>query len=613
MTIPWGGVVPSKTRGDIHTMKRIPIVLLLILALLFVSCKNEEIETPEQNDDSGATVVEKGLVTIDLSDLKSGQSITKTVTGDVEFQLEGLDFSDGVVIIDGNFVSSKAVGKNGNENKSLFRRNDGRYIIVPDKNGKSGFNCSDIEISDWTTISFRKFDLDDDFGIYGKEYPGYTGIKEEFYYVDFSNRNDLNKSEVVFWVSGEGHSSVSVIDGNTFEREVQNGGIYDLSHSAFDGFGMDMYASLSEHQNSFSLFVLSPIALEVGESVAINDPVTIFKVVAKNDERAYKAVLKFESIEDYQRFCSKYLSVRTFARSTNSNEFRDDELVPFFDDENSRIEFEMGKVEKDFLFTIDASVSGITSFSSDVSISLELSSRNDLYSVLKDGAENVFKANDDSLKQVFAFKTINGGTSIVKKLSKKVMEVGLFHNSSRGYGAGASDEQEIHGDSSYCVVVTLDSKPQEGEELFSISPYTYEKPSCDFYFDFERNEYVYEGCDDCNLKGTRVEKAVRVMTHFLNGEYWSDESFGRYGRIGIFSNSKYLDALNENGIVFNSNQNTNYNNTQALAVYSADTQDVENLFIKMGIVGLHTKKNEIVVDVAVDGGETVKGIVLKKR
>lgn len=164
-------------------MKRIPIALLFVFALLFVSCNNEEVETPEQNDGSGATVVEKGLVTIDLSDLKSGQSITKTVTGDVEFQLEGLDFSDGVVIIDGDFVSSKVVGKNESENNSLFKRNDGRYIIVPDRDGKSGFNCSDIEISDWTTISFRRFNLDDDFGIYGKEYHGYTDIdiKEEFY------------------------------------------------------------------------------------------------------------------------------------------------------------------------------------------------------------------------------------------------------------------------------------------------------------------------------------------------------------------------------------------------------------------------------------------------
>lgn len=377
-----------------------------------------------------------------------------------------------------------------------------------------------------------------------------------------------------------------------------------------------MYASLKEHQESFSLFVLSPIALEIGEPVAINDPVTIFKVTTKNDGTTYKAVLKFESKDDYQKFCKNYLSVRAFARSMDSRafEYRDDELVPFFNDENSCIEFEMGKDEEDFLFTIDASVSGITSFSSGVSISLELSSRHDLYSALEDGVENVFKASGDSLKQVFAFKTINGGSSIMEKLSEKVKEIGFFHTSPQGgYGTGSSDKLEIHGDSSYCVVVTLDSKPQEGEELFSISPYTYEKPACDFYFDFEQNAYVYEGCDDCNLKGTRVENAVRVMTHFLSGEYWSDELFGRYGRIGISSDTKTLGVLNENGIVFKSNQNTNYNNTQALAVYSADTKDVENLFIKMGIVGLHTKKDEIVVNVAVDRGATIEGVVLKKR
>ena len=245
-----------------HSMKRIPFVILLILVLL-ISCENSP-----KNESLGNPVV----MTIDLSDLKTGDSIPKTVTGNVEFQLEGLDLSDGVVIIDGNSSKSLATGKSASENNSLFKRKDGTYIPVPDEDQKARFYSTDINSLNSTTIRFKKIKLDDDFKIDSEEYPERIGVEEEFYYLNFYSPKwqNLERSEVVFWLAGVGHYSCSLLHWNLMGKEYNTKKVFNFSSPCFNsGLGIDLYAVLSG-SDKFRLYVLNPIELNENAAISID-------------------------------------------------------------------------------------------------------------------------------------------------------------------------------------------------------------------------------------------------------------------------------------------------------------------------------------------------------
>ena len=203
--------------------------------------------------------------------METGDSIERAVTGNVEFQLEGLDLSDGVVIIAGNVSKSLSTGKSVSENNSLFKRKDGTYIPVPDEDKKAIFYATDITLNS-TTIRFKKLKLDDDFKINSDEYPGRTGVEEEFYYLNFYSPKwkDLDRSEVVFWLAGVGHYSCSLLHWNLMGKEYNTKKIFNFSSSYFNsGLGIDLYAVLSG-SDEFRLYVLNPIELNENDAISID-------------------------------------------------------------------------------------------------------------------------------------------------------------------------------------------------------------------------------------------------------------------------------------------------------------------------------------------------------
>ena len=594
-------------------MKRIPIVLLLVLALLFVSCDNEEVKTPESNDDSGAAVVEKGLVTIDLSDLKSGQSITKTVTGDVEFQLEGLDFSDGVVIIDGDFIgASKSIGRSIGENDSLFKREDGTFIPVPDENKMSRFLGSDINILDLTTLHFKKLKLDDDFSISLDEYPGRVGVEEEFYYLDFLNPKwrNLDKSEVVFWLHNMGHYGLSAIHWGLLGKEHNPKMVFDFSDPIFFfGLGIDLYAVLDKDSpdQNFNLYVLSPIKLELNKEIQINGDqlVNVFKVLAsENKGDSYKAVLRF-SPEDYSKL--DYRSLHVCARYYNGS-LRDDELVPFFIDSSSTVELEIGRVYDDFIFTLDLSYGEDVGFSS-ISIELVESEKKDIYEDLKTGESKTFKAYDDSNKQTVAFKTSDRWPVEIEWAPNVVMVEQFFSGNKNSFGTGFSHGSiTLEKNVNYCFIVEFKDgyKPQKEDTLFTISPREYTELKCDVKYN-GKGDYLCEGCENCEDEGFLLEQIKINENGILKGAYWTSVPLDeKYGKVGYINGNR---ILTDSSIALNSTTTGNLGHGP-FGTLAMDKDNVNNS-IDVRVIEIHPRDKEIVADVKIDDGKTYYNVVMK--
>ena len=585
-------------------MKRIPLVILLTLVLL-VSCEN----SPKKD-----ALAEPVVVTIDLSDLGIGGSITKTVSGNAEFQLKGLDLSDGVVIIDGNFSKSLSTGKGGSGSDSLFKREDGTFIPVPDKDKEAKFYGADISSLDLTTIHFKKLRLDDDFKIAQTEYPGRTGVEEEFYYLNFFSPQwqNLDRSEVVFWVAAAGHYGCSLIHWNTIRKAHNLKQVFDFSNPYFNtGLGIDLYGVLSSNSpdQCFRLYVLSPIELNEDETISIDGSrgLNIFKVQAsENQEKTYKVVLTF-SKNDYSKL--NYESFHTYARYYDGT-MRDDELIPFFNEETSTVELEIGKIDSAFIFNLDMSYSN-TDELPPYTIKLTESGKTGIYSTLKTGETNTFVAYDSENSQTIAFKTTSEWTVEIK-WADNVACVDTFCSGKNGYGTGSSrGSVTLLENMNYCFIVTFQEgvEHEAGDELFTISPRNNIELKCNVKYNGKGN-YECAGCANCNYEGYLLNHVDIIENKILNGSYWTTTPLDtKYGNIG-YVDGKYIK--NDSSITLNSTTTGDLGG-EAFGTLAMNGNDVKKDSIDIRVLEIRPSDKTIVADIKIDGGTTYKNIVMKYK
>lgn len=605
-------------------MKRLCFLLLLVVFVFaLVSCRDEPLRNPESkaDSDSGSGVVDPASPTDPATDPSEdpsgGKEVIKVdlsipenirewkVSSDALLQIEGLDYSDGVVIIDGDFIGTKALGDEASGSDGVFKREDGTFIPVPDANSVSRFLGSDLGILGLSTIRFKKLKLDDDFSISSKEYPGRTGAQEEFYYLNFLQEKwrHLDRSEIVFWFHGVGHKGVSLLHWSLHNKPYSIDGVFDFSGPEYStGIGIDMFAVLdaaSFEEKDFHLYVMNPVKLEAGSNVEVDDPVTIFKVPAQSSGAHYKAVVKF-SPDDYSRL--DYTSFHTRARYLDGTS-RDDELIPFFDDSSYTVELEMGAVDEDFIFTIDLTYRDVSQFSG-ATIELVESCRTEVYRELKPGeVDGFFSYDGSSLVQTFAFKSNDEWHARISWMPK-VKYVSEFLTGVHGYGTGGSFPEEdvtFKEGYNYCYMVRLSEPCPAGEKLGEIKPRDLLELKCDVELN-ENYDYECPGCENCDGKGFVLRQSDINANNILEGDFRTVNPVNsKYGRV-CYRNG-YMVLTESKTIRLDSTTTGNL----GMGAYGTRSWNNDNKkeSIDIRVKEIRPSAKEIVVDMVID--EDLKG------
>lgn len=436
------------------------VILLLALCMLLPACK------PNSN-------AEKSKINTVKLDLSSSDDLSATIDNNTELQLENIDLSKGLIVIEGDFAaSSSSRGLESNDN--FFKRQDGTIIPVPDEDKKTIFYGSDLNVSGSTSIKIKRLPLDDDFEITSDEYENNTKsvASEEFYYVDLNDQKwkDLDPKQVVITTyPQDGNNSVSLIRRGYKSRSVL--GVLDFSRER--GFGLDFTAVFVN--DKAKVCVLSPKKMEMNTNYTIDSDVAVYKISSNNG--SYKITLNKE--------CD--IQTRYFDGS-----FLENAPVPFYN-ENS-VEYEIVNPLNDFIVTIYGG-NGST-------VKLEKSSRTNVYScTLSESKDTVFTASDTSAKQTFAAKNYTewfGYLNLKDSSSVTIYETSWDRESYSVNTINKSSYIRFKKNTNYVFVVNA-SNVTKDEELISIE----ESPTDNSAFNIE------------------------------SGEYWSKEIDDKYGRFGL--------------------------------------------------------------------------------
>ncbi len=435
------------------------IILLLALCILVPACK--------PNSDSEDSTIK----TVKL-DLSSSADTSATIDSNTELQLENIDLSKELIVIEGDFSNSS--NRRGLESSdTFFKRQDGSIIPVPDEDNKAIFYGYDLNVSGPTPIKIKRLPIDDDFEINEEECKANTGTvaTEEYYYVNLADEKwkDLDRKNIVVTsYPQDGNNSISLIRRGYKDRSAL--GVLDFSKEK--GFGLDFSAVL----NAAKVYVLSPIQMEAGKDYTIDNDVAIYWIKANNE--SYKLTLS----KDAESLQARYFD----------GCFLENAPVPFYNGDS--VEYELTAPSNDFIVTVYGA-KGAT-------VKLEKSSRSGVYgSELKEDSDVTFKAIDSSPKQTFAAKNNSEWFGYIDP--KENANVKIYGTS---WDRESYSINEVYGKSyirfekntNYVFVVSC-SSASEGKELFTLG----------------------------NSSADDSSSAIG------SGEYWSKKINDKYGRIGL--------------------------------------------------------------------------------
>lgn len=573
-------------------MKKTLLFIALFLAFAFFAISCEEDVRPNVPEDVPETKPDT-VLSLDLSSMLPGETIKKSIGNDSVLDFKGINLSDGAIIIDGDFTSSRRL-EESEKDMNVFKRQDGTFIPVPDEESNTKITSEDIGVNGTSEIVIKKDNPHIDFAIKAEEYPGETGAKEEFYYVDFSDErwSNLNKEGIVIVKTGEMSNTLSIV-----QREMgykNPNGVFDFSEVKTNGFGIDLYAVIDANNTEAhtKVFVTNPIEITEDATVITND-VSVFKVSEKKDGKNYKAVMTL-SEESYKAIENS--TVFAFSRYFDGT-FRDYELVPYFNDVNHSIEYEIGTVDKDFIFNVNSYFNeGVTKEATIKLVPSEIDGS--VYTSYSNGSQIELTAKGTSKIQVFPIRIENNSEFSLEYDNDK-SQVTLYHTNKYSQGTVMTSSVKMNEKTSCIIIVRCSDNPADGETLVTIKPKEEFELKCDVYF--KDGKYVCDGCENCNYNGTILYDIF--SNGVMKGTYWIETKSEKYGSI------EYVDGMsieNSKGIFLDQGTSGNLG-LSYFGTYRYSTENPKNS-IDIRVKEIHPTKGEIIVDVTFDGKEDTKEI-----
>ena len=539
-------------------MKRtigIIIAVTVLFALVITSCSNDAAPAS-----GGQTIIIDGTDRpISLSELEAGGSIEiRGVKADANLNLQDFSLEDGVYI---EVVNGRSIGldRDGADSEGLFQRQDGTFIPIPDSEGEAEFSASALGAEENTTVIVHRFKtMDEDYMIdpTEKKYTGYDRqLAEEYYYIDLSSPEfqNLDPTEIVIVASGDtGAHGVSVIQSGYMHQDIN--GIFNFEGE--DGFAVNMFKVLdARFTESMRLNVLNPIHLG-NDPVVLNKDLNVFKVDGKASQQEYKVVVTFtgnDAEEIIRRIADEGRFLYTSPRSTDGSRRR--LMIPEYNLEGKTITYHIGTVDEDLMFTLDydASLTGFRSGSASLSFVA------DTEGIVIHDMSSMDEINLIAERPGYTTWAYTVGRQVVYDVDVKLPGFGamICESSGTGVGTGGVGYAPLarfgskHNDvvSTGFILIRYTGK-ENNKLLITMTRNTgkAEMPCLDVEWDPQTEEYVCinDHCEACAAAGKkRHYNALQLfidLDQVLEEEYWTEGSYGVYGRLGFTKDKRVLTS-----------------------------------------------------------------------
>ena len=597
--------VPSQhcNRRLVHMRKIVPILFVIVTLFLFASCRNEA-ET---------------LQSVDLSSLEKGGTLgIKGVTSRTRLELTDFSLKDGVYIEVGK---SRGISSRGDSDESLYEKQSGSFIPVPDESGTAAFSASSLKIGKEADVTVHKMpNLDDDFMISNEEpvYVGKRGLVEEYYYVDFSDPRwaGLDRSEIVVLMTRNGAGQGKIIQHGMLSRSLY--GVFDFSDPLIEGFGVYLYSILTGDSDSFiGVSLVNPMHPGAGPITLTEDWSTL--LIDRQGSGQYK--LEIAVTGDNAQAVAKalYYSGFTDIYLTDGNS-RPGLIIKELDYENCVLTYHLGEVNEDFLLTLGME-SSYTGFSGgNATLRLLKDEPGIEYHDISNLENPIIVQSDSDVSFIWAFKSdIEQEIEVVNQYKG-----GNYSSSVSIYNPPLPPEKSMPRPNGFFLVtpdsigcLSLFSEELEaGTNLFMIKKASQQynmKLECDeIQWDEVSATYVCssDDCAACNSAGQKRHYNILALLFsksILNGCYVTEESYVGYGRIG-YENGDTI-RLMDSDMVLDSSTTGNLSAGDSYGTYawsSADTsKKVEIRLKKLSVSG-----KKIVCDITLGDTEKHSDVVM---
>lgn len=375
-------------------MKKSVIFVAIISLILFVGCWGGNDE-PVVNHH------------IDIKTMPSNE--IKDVSPNSEIVVDNIDLKEGYFLS----TATKGSGNNGKENgnSNVYKTMGGDYLAVPNADRQISLHGSDIGIYNKTSAFIKKYEnIDDDLKITHGESPEnqnlVIGLTDEFYYVDFAERQDLNPSKVALVYSQEGViGDFKLIQYGMTTKH--NYSVFNLSD--FPGFGLYSYVSKNwtdtDRDWNVMLHATSPVSIQTNPTVkrSVNDGAAVIDVDLPTGK--YYTIEATYSTEEELKCLIYDVNARYY-----DGEARDEIMIPVVKD--SKVIYYTGLVDRPFVFTINLSTND-SSKVDDIPFTYKVSEASSFpgffdLAQLKNGDHKIHSSSE-SRYLTFAYRMTEGG------------------------------------------------------------------------------------------------------------------------------------------------------------------------------------------------------------
>lgn len=585
--------------------KIVPILFVIATLFLFAGCRNEA-ET---------------LQSVDLSSLEKGGTLEiKRVTSRTRLELTDFSLKDGVYIEVGN--SSRGTTSRGDSDNSLYEKQSGSFIPVPDESGTAAFSASSLKIGKQADVTVHKMqNLDDDFRISSDEpaYAGKRGLVEEYYYVDFSDPRwtGLDRSEIVVFWDCDGFGGGKVIQHGQLSRS--RNGVFDLSDPSIEGFGVYLYSILDGDTYSFiDARIMNP--LHPGSSPTALTEKNNILMIDEQGSGEYKLEVAFNG-DDAQSAAIDLWKYGILDAYYTDGSFRQG-LIKELDIDNCVLTYHLGVVDKAFLYTLELPSSGTSFTYGNATIRLLKDEPGIEYHTISSLDDPIIVQSDSDKAFIWAFKSD----------IEEIIEVVDLFKGSNSYGTTNIYNPPLPPEKSGplpigCHIITsgttgylsfFSEEMEAGTSLFMIKKasqsFSTQILVCDeIQWDESLHAYVCasDDCDTCNSAGQKQQIDLLSMTiqarSILSGCYVTEESYDEYGRIGY--ENGYLIKLMDYDMVLDSSTSGNLSAGDSYGTYAWSSVDTSKK-VEIRLKKLSVSGKKIVCDITLGDTEKHSDVVM---
>ena len=559
---------------------------------------------------------------ISLASLPAGGSLELTgLTADSEIELTDFSLEDGVyieVVGDG----SRGIGLPGFGGDNVFVREDGTFMPMPDANGTSVFAAACIGVTETVKVYVHKLEnLDFDYHISTNEYKHRikgSGVAEEYYYIDFRNPkfSDLNREEIVLVRSGsDAAHGIAVLQLGMLNYDSNR--LFDFSAPWINGFAVNMHIVYSvESPKDMKLNILSPKHAS-NKPIVLDNELTVIRV-DKQDGGEYKIVVSFtgENGEDViHRIAMDKHDLEIAPRYLDGSN-RDRIVYPEFDLENLTITYHLGQVDEDFMFNLNYETQFTGFVPGDASFVLEPDNEGiEVHNIssIEDAVE--IRAESQGL-MTWAFGTeTRRPIEIVKNNTEFAGKINYIGGkSSTAYSSNIGDDfldvggrnlESMSNITGYMIIDYYGEEPTAS--LMTLRESKLQAIECAVVkWDYEHGGLVCadDNCEKCAELGYKQRYSWsfirRNKSVILPDIYWTDDEYGKYGRIGFGKGARI--QVSGTSISNAASTTGSFRPTDTFGTLLYNKND-KNESVEVRLKEIWVAENKIVCDIALNGSD----------